>query len=115
MYMPFIRLTTNRKLTLQQEVSLKEELGNLITIIPNKKEETLMIHMEDNQIMYFKGDGQSCMMMSISLYKTAPLEAKQRFVHEVTKMIERVANIPIEKQYISFQEYPNWGKNGDLL
>jgi Macrophage migration inhibitory factor (MIF). len=113
--MPFIRLTTNRKLTLQQEVTLKEELGRLITIIPNKKEETLMIHMEDNQIMYFQGDGHSCMMMSVSLYQTAPLEAKQRFVHEVTKMIEKVANIPVEKQYISFLEYPNWGKNGDLL
>lgn len=113
--MPFISLTTNRKLTLQQEVTIKEQLGKLITIIPNKKEETLMVHMEDNQIMYFQGEGKSCMMMAISLYNTAPLEAKQKFVQEVTKMIEEVANISVNNQYLSFQEFPNWGKNGDLV
>lgn len=113
--MPFISLTTNRKLTLQQEVTIKEELGKLIAIIPNKSEETLMIHLEDNQIMYFQGNDHSCMMMAISLYNSAPLEAKQKFVQEVTKMIEEVANISIKNQYLNFSEYPNWGKNGDLV
>ncbi|MFV0394514.1 MAG: tautomerase family protein [Coprobacillaceae bacterium] len=113
--MPFISLTTNRKLTLQQEVTIKEELGKLISIIPNKSEDVLMLHFEDNQIMYYQGKDSSCMMMAISLYNTAPLEAKQKFVQEVTKMIEEVANISIANQYLSFQEFPNWGKNGELL
>ena len=113
--MPFISLTTNRKLTLQQELTIKEELGKLISIIPSKKEDTLMIHMEDNQIMYFQGKDRSCMMMTISLYNTAPLEEKQMFVQQVTKMIEEVANISISNQYVSFQEFSNWGKNGELL
>lgn len=113
--MPFIRLTTNRKLTLQQEIKIKEELGKLITIIPNKKEESLMIHMEDNQIMYFRGSDSSCMMMTVSLYNTAPLDAKQKFTEMVGKMIEEVANIPMQDQYLSFTEYSNWGKNGILF
>lgn len=113
--MPFIRITTNRKLTLHQEIQIKEELGKLITIIPNKKEENLMIHMEDNQIMYFKGEDEKCMMVSIALYKESPLESKQLFACELIKMLEAVTTIPASQQYVSFMEYPNWGKQGKLV
>lgn len=113
--MPFIRVTTNRKLTLHQEVEIKEELGKLITILPNKKEENLMIHMEDNQIMYFRGEDEKCMMVTIALYKESPLEAKQQFTREMTAMLEAVTSIPVKDQYVSFMEYPNWGKQGELV
>ena len=53
--MPFVKFTTTKTLTLQQEVSLKKVTGELISIFPNKSEEYLMVHIEDNQVMYFKG------------------------------------------------------------
>ena len=50
--MPYITFTTTKTLTLNQEKALKESAGQLISILPNKKEENLMIHIEDNQVMY---------------------------------------------------------------
>ena len=54
--MPYISLKTNHKLTLRQENIIKSKTGELISLIPGKFEKSLMIHMEDDQIMYFKGE-----------------------------------------------------------
>ena len=113
--MPFISFTTNRKLTLQQEKKIKEETGKLITIIPNKTEENLMIHLEDNQIMYFRGQETKCMMIAVHLFKEASVESKSKFTEELTKTVAEIAGIPVENQYVSFNEYPSWGKNGKLI
>ena len=54
--MPYISFKTNHKLTLRQENTIKSKSGELISLIPGKTEKALMIHMEDDQIMYFKGE-----------------------------------------------------------
>ena len=56
--MPFLRFTTNRTLTLQQDRKLKEAAGKVISLFPGKSERALMMHIEDNQIMYYQGDEQ---------------------------------------------------------
>ena len=59
--MPYISFKTNHKLTLRQENTIKSKSGELISLIPGKTEKALMIHMEDDQIMYFKGEETPCM------------------------------------------------------
>ena len=68
--MPFITFTTTKTLTLNQEKALKESAGQLISILPHKKEENLMIHIEDNQVMYFRGQEMECMKISCQLFHT---------------------------------------------
>ena len=93
--MPFISFTTNQKFSLRQENEIVKRTGELITILPGKKEENLMLHIEDNQILYFRGTDVSCMMIEVKLYKNIEFEAKDI--------------------YVSFDEYPNWGKQGTLV
>lgn len=45
--MPFISFTTNQKFSLRQENEIVKRTGELITILPGKKEENLMLHIED--------------------------------------------------------------------
>lgn len=82
--MPYISLKTNHKLTLRQENIIKSKTGELISLIPGKFEKSLMIHMEDDQIMYFKGEELTCMMIEINLYKSAEFEDKKRRLYEIT-------------------------------
>ena len=107
--MPFISFTTNHKLTLRQENEIAKRTGELITILPGKKEENLMLHLEDNQIMYFR------MMIAVKLYNTIDFDAKKKFTEELVKMIKETTNIEINDVYVSFDEYPNWGKQGTLF
>ena len=72
--MPFVKFTTTKTLTLQQEVSLKKVTGELISIFPNKSEEYLMVHIEDNQVMYFKGKEIECIRIVVELYRQCDME-----------------------------------------
>jgi hypothetical protein len=52
--MPFLRFTTNRTLTLQQDRKLKEAAGKVISLFPGKSEVALMMLLEDNLIRYYQ-------------------------------------------------------------
>ena len=112
--MPFITITTTKTLTLKQEKALKDCAGKLISILPNKKEEQLMIHIEDNQVMYFKGQEMDCMKIECQLFHHIELSYKQEFVKALMKEIESITKIPVSKQYMTIQEFDHWGKNGEL-
>lgn len=112
--MPFISFTTNKTLTLSQEKKLKEQLGELITLLPNKTEENLMLHFEDRQIMYFRGKDTDCMKIECQLFHEADLESKQKFVKAVMKEVENITKIPVKDQYLTVVEYQHWGRDGEL-
>ena len=113
--MPFISFTTNHKLTLRQENEIAKRTGELITILPGKKEENLMLHIEDNQILYFRGTDVPCMMIEVKLYKNIEFEAKKKFTEELVNIINDIAAIEVKDIYVSFDEYQNWGKQGTLI
>ena len=46
--MPYISFKTNHKLTLRQENIIKSKTGELISMIPGKSEDSLMIHMKEH-------------------------------------------------------------------
>ena len=112
--MPFMRFTTTKTLTLKQEKALKESAGKFISILPNKKEEQLMIHIEDNQVMYFKGKEMDCMKIECQLFHHIEISYKQEFVKAMMNEIEMITKIPVSHQYMTIDEYDNWGKNGEL-
>ena len=111
--MPFISFTTNQKFSLRQENEIVKRTGELITILPGKKEENLMLHIEDNQILYFRGTDVPCMMIEVKLYKNIEFEAKKKFTEELVTMINNITAIEAKDIYVSFDEYPNWGKTGN--
>lgn len=113
--MPLIRISVNRKLTFQQQNAIKNQLGNLITIIPGKKEESLMLHFEENQIMYFRGTDEACIMSEITLYKEAPAKEKQMFLTELSNLFTTVTQIPENRQYACFIEHETFGVGSKLI
>ena len=113
--MPFVKFTTTKTLTLQQEVSLKKVTGELISIFPNKSEEYLMVHIEDNQVMYFKGKEIECIRIVVELYRQCDMEYKKEFVKKLMKEVAHITNIPVEQQYLTIKEYDNWGMNGEFI
>ncbi len=113
--MPYVKLTTTKTLTLQQEVALKKITGELISIFPNKTEDYLMIHIEDNQVMYFRGKEIECMRIGVELYRQCDIEYKKEFVQRLMKEIAHITNIPVENQYLTIHEYDHWGMDGDFI
>ena len=112
--MPYIKFATTKTLTINQEQSLKNSAGQLISILPNKKEENLMIHIEDNQVMYFKGKELDCMKIECQWFHHVDLEYQQEFVKKLMADVEKITKVPVSNQYLTIEEYDHWGKNGEL-
>lgn len=113
--MPYISFKTNHKLTLRQENIIKSRTGELISLIPGKSEKSLMIHMEDDQIMYFRGEETVCMMISVNLYGTAEYEDKKKLTEALIQMISETTKIEPNNIYVTINEYENWGLNQTLI
>ena len=111
--MPYISFKTNHKLTLRQENTIKSKSGELISLIPGKTEKALMIHMEDDQIMYFKET--PCMMIEINLYKSAEFDDKKKLTEAMIQMIHETTKIEADNIYVIFHEFDHWGLNQTLI
>ena len=94
--MPYLALRTNKTLTLSQEVELKTTVGKLITMFPGESVDTFMIHIEDNQLIYFKGQEENCMMITLYLKGHYTDEQKEQFVAELTKALVKITKIPAQ-------------------
>ncbi|MCD7949539.1 MAG: 4-oxalocrotonate tautomerase family protein [Erysipelotrichaceae bacterium] len=112
--MPYMNITTIKTLTLYQEKKLKTTIDELITILPGKKPENLMIHIEDNQVIYFRDNDLDCMKITIQVFHSIDYEYKREFVQKLTKAVEHITKIPVSQQYATIEEHEHWGKNGDF-
>ena len=55
--MPYIGVSTSKRLSDDQKDALKVALGEKISVIPGKSEKALMIDIADGHTMYFAGEG----------------------------------------------------------
>ena len=54
--MPFINSKITTKLTKEKKDLIKSKLGEIITNIPGKSEDYLMVGFEDEYSLYFRGE-----------------------------------------------------------
>lgn len=54
--MPFIQSNISMKLSEKQKDKIKEQLGKIISLFPGKSEQWLMVGIQDQFDLYFRGD-----------------------------------------------------------
>ena len=110
--MPFINVKTNVSINKENQEVIKEKLGVAIKII-GKTESWLMINFEDNQKMYFRGDGdKSLAFVEVDLYGSSSDDAYNKLTGEITSILGDNLNIRPDGIYVRYNEIRNWGFNG---
>ena len=112
--MPYVQVIIAHKLEEQQKIALKESLGALISLIPGKTEQGLMISIEDGATMYFRGTAENCAYVTVNLFLSTFAEKKRDFAQAFSKALSEIAGIEPRNLYMTFAEYSNWFSNGDL-
>lgn len=110
--MPFIQLKTNAEINANDEKLIKSKLGELITIIPGKSENWLMVQISGGKKMYFKGSDEKCAMIEVKIYGKATGETYDKLTYEITNLVSKTLNIRSTRIYVSYFETPNWGFAG---
>ncbi len=114
--MPYINSTLTVKLTEEKKETIKARLGEIISEIPGKSEEWLMVGFNDNYSLYFKGDKKDkAAFVEIKIFGTAERKYKEAITSKVCQLFENELSIPMDSIYITFAEVKDWGWNGNMF
>lgn len=109
--MPFISVKTNRKISEENKIKLKSELGKAISIIPGKSESWLMVDIEDGRNMYFRGSGSEAILFAeVKLFGRATEAVYDELTEKLTDIFRKT--VGAEEVYIKYEEVKTWGYNG---
>lgn len=110
--MPFINVKTNASVSGEQAETIKSALGKAISAIPGKSEGWLMVGIEPDSLLWFKGSDQPAAMTQVSLFGSASSNAMNTLTANITGILTDTLGIPSDRIYVSYQTTPNWGWNG---
>ena len=111
--MPFISTKTNVTVTKEKETQIKERLGKAISIIPGKSESWLMLAIEGDIPMYFRGDdSQPTAFIEVKIYGNASSDTYGKMTKELTGIYGDILGIAPDHMYIRYFGSEDWGWNG---
>ena len=110
--MPFINVKTNVSTTHEAEINIKSALGQAITAIPGKSEGWLMVGIEPDYRLWFKGTNEPAAMVQLSLYGGASHNAKTTLTSHITGILTDELGISSDRVYVMYTETESWGWNG---
>ena len=110
--MPFINIKTNAEINNEKADKIKSKLGLAITAVPGKSEGWLMVGMQDNYKLYFKGNDAPAAMVEVSLYGNASSNALTTLTNNITGILLDELGISSDRIYVSYMCTQNWGWNG---
>jgi len=114
--MPYINSTVTLKIADEKKESIKSKLGEIITEIPGKNEEWLMVGFNEEHTLFFRGDRkEKAAFIEIKIFGTTEKKYKEIITSKVCSLFEEELNIPKDSIYIIFQEINDWGWNGTMF
>jgi phenylpyruvate tautomerase PptA (4-oxalocrotonate tautomerase family) len=114
--MPYINSTLTIKLSEDQKENLKSQLGEIISAIPGKSEEWLMVTFNDDEVIYFRGKKmEKAAYVEVKIAGTTEREYKNKVTSLLCNLFEEKISIPKDSIFITFSEIADWGWNGELF
>ncbi|MCR4946869.1 MAG: hypothetical protein K5929_08010 [Lachnospiraceae bacterium] len=111
--MPFIESKLSVKTTEEQRDELKKRLGQAIAVIPGKSESWLMLDIQDDQKMYFRGDNsEPVAFISVSIYGSGDPGAFDEMTGVLTDIFSDMFGISPDHIYVRYSTSKDWGWNG---
>lgn len=111
--MPFIHSKLSVSVTEEQKEKIKSRLGKAIECIPGKSESWLMVSLEENCSLYFKGEPfPEIAFVEVKLFGKANRTAYEKLTAEICQIYKEELSIPSDHVYVTYEEVEHWGWNG---
>ena len=110
--MPYIEAKTTKTVTKQQEDALFRALGEAITLLPGKTEEWLMLNVEGDKHMAFRGKTDRDMaFITVALVGKAGGENYAKLTACLCQLCQEILGIAPDHVYVKYEEVDYWGWN----
>lgn len=112
--MPFINTKINVKLTKDERDCIKSKLGKVISSIPGKSENSLMVAFEEEIPLYFRGSDQGKIaFVEVKLFGKTTNSVYDMLTSEICSIYADVLKMSAENIYVKYEEVEHWGWNGN--
>lgn len=112
-FMPMIATKTNVTISPDAELRLKNELGKAISILSGKSEQWLMLSFEDNQHLYFHGDGsEPIAYIEVKAFGKIDYAQSNKLTAKICEIFGNALGIDASNIYVKYEEVEMWGWNG---
>lgn len=114
--MPFINVKTSKDLTAEKVEAIKTELGSAIALIPGKSEAWLMVNIDDNCNIYFKGtDNNDTAYVEVNIFGSTSKDNCEKLTVKICDILLKFADIPSDRVYVKYEFSDMWGYNGFMF
>ncbi len=111
--MPCVQLNVTNKLTDANKQNIKSRLGKIIERVPGKSESWLMVTMQDDMTIYFKGtNDKPAAYVTVTLLGAENGRAFSAMTSDICDLLGSELGIPADRIYISYGVTQHWGWNG---
>lgn len=110
--MPFIDTKITMKLSDEQKLELKSELGKAISIL-NKSENYLMVGILDGYDLFMGGKKlEKGAFISVQVLGSVDQSQSDKMTGEICRIVSEKLGIPGSNVYVNYLGYRDWGWNG---
>ncbi len=112
-FMPYIELKTTATVSDSKAQNLKAAFGKAIECFPGKTESWLMVNIEDQKKMWFKGDNsRGCAMVSVDLLGSVSSSASEKMTARLCEVLSSELSLSPDRVYVKYSGFSDWGWNG---
>lgn len=114
--MPFIKTMTNVKVSEETRARMFAQLGEKISIWPGKREEHLMLCIQDGCHMAHAGKNDLPMAyVEVLLYGGEDVPEREAMTQAITSMLKKELGIAPPQAYIRYEITREWAVGGQNL
>lgn len=110
--MPFISVHTNIKVEKKTAEAVKAACGSAITLLPGKTEDWLMVEVEGDKMLYFKGSDAPCAIAEVKIFGKSTPSAYDNLTDALCNVLSKAFSVPADRIYVKYEEISHWGWNG---
>ena len=114
--MPYVHITTAKKLDKGAKAGLYAKIGELMPVLPGKNLDNTLLQIDDGADMFMRGKENGGVFVSVQCYKKSPEDAKKEFSKKIHEALKEYLGLCSEDcVYMNFIEFDNWAANGNYL
>lgn len=111
--MPYIDLKTTKSLTNENCEALKAAFGKAIEVFPGKTEAWLMVGIEGDKKLWFKGDAsKDSAVVCVDLLGEVNSTASEKMTGVICEILENEIGVSPDRVYVKYTGFRQWGWNG---
>ena len=114
--MPYIDAKFSVPIDKEKEKVLAEKLTNSILEIPGKSVSHLMLNIDDNCKLYFRGsNAEPVAMFEVKIFGSSNRKAYEAMTAKLCEIAAEELGIDGSNVYVKFDEVKNWGMDSFMF